>query len=319
MMQFVRRGILMSAVMGLAVIQVGIANAGGSYGYAGGHAAGCGGCGGCGPQYQTVQKTIYVSQMVPQTRIVNVTQYHNEVRQRNVTFHRRVPETKAVVENYTVMVPQKQTRTQNYTVNKQVWQDVQQNYVVRVPHQEVRQATRTVCTPVQVQKMRTVCRDQGYWETVTMKVPCGPPVRACGGCGGCTSCCVPQYKTVCRQVWRPNIVTEQVPVTVWQNQISQQPYQYTQTVYRPETRTRTMRVCKYVPETHTRQVNYVSYVPTKQSRTRNVTTYRTVAEQQVQNYTVCVPTTVQQEVTTMVCQMVPQTVTCQVLVSNCCH
>jgi hypothetical protein len=256
-----------------------------------------------------VQKTILVPQMVPETRLVSVTEYHTEVRQRTVTIQRPVVETQMVTENYTVMVPQQQIRTETFTVKHPVVEQVPQTYTVPVPHQEMRQGVRSECQPVQVQEMKTICREEGYWETVTCQVPCS-------GCGGCSSCGT-HFHTVSKQVWRSNPVLEQVPVTVWKTQIVQVPYEYMTTVYRPETRTRMTSVMRFVSETKTRQVPDIQYVAQQHTRTRPVTTHRMVSEQHVQDYTVCVPTVVQKPVTVMVCQMVPQTVTCQVPVPCC--
>ena len=110
-----RRVIVGAGALGLvAALLASDAWAGGGYAYGGGYAAGC------GPQYQTVQKTIYVPQMVPETRMVNVTEYHTEVRQRTVTVHRQVPETRQVVENFIVMVPQKRSNSRS-SWRKTLW------------------------------------------------------------------------------------------------------------------------------------------------------------------------------------------------------
>ncbi len=47
--------------------------------------------------------------------------------------------------------------------------------------------------------------------------------------------CAPATTTVCRRVWVPNIVTEQITVTTYQNQMSTQEYTYTVTLCRTET------------------------------------------------------------------------------------
>ncbi len=66
----------------------------------------------------------------------------------------------------------------------------------------------------------------------------------CGdsGCGGGCGGCAPATTTVCRRVWVPNIVTEQIPVTTYQNQKSTQEYTYTVTLCRTETRNRPVTV-----------------------------------------------------------------------------
>ena len=105
--------------------------------------------------------------MVPETRTVNVTECRPEVKQRMVTYHKPVTETRQVTDNITVLVRQQRSRTVEYTVCKPVWHEVDQQYTVCVPHQERRQGIRKVCRSVQVQETRTVCRDEGHWAKGT--------------------------------------------------------------------------------------------------------------------------------------------------------
>ncbi|MCA9119016.1 MAG: hypothetical protein H6822_17015 [Planctomycetaceae bacterium] len=288
--------------------------------------AGCG-CAACVSScqtYQTIEKTIYVPQMVPETRIVNETICEPEVRERVVTVCRQVPETRQVTQNYTVMVPQQRKGTQSYVVCKPVYSDVEQSYTVSIPQTETRTGVRNVCRPVQVQETRTVTRNVCAWEDVPCDGSCGGHstivqkgdfgviqkgvvqkggetiVQKSSGCGGT------------HRVMRNQCITEEVPVTVWKNEMHQEEYSYNVTTYRPETRTRTVRVCNYVNETQTREVTYTVCVPEQRTQTVNVTSYKTISEQQTQQYTVMVPRTVQREVTVNVCHMVPQQVTCTV-------
>jgi hypothetical protein len=288
--------------------------------------AGCG-CAACVSScqtYQTVEKTIYVPQMVQENRIINETICEPEVRERMVTVCRQVPETRQVTENFTVMVPQQRRGTQNYVVCRPVWSEVEQSYTVCIPQTEVRKGVRSVCRPVQVQEMRTVTRNVCVWEDV----PCD------GSCGGYSTVVqkgdfdaaqkgavqkggetVVQKSAGCgsvHRVMRNQCVTEQVPVNVCRNEIHQEEYQYNVTTYRSEVRKRMVRVCNYVNEKQSREVTYTVCVPEQRSQVRNVTTYRTVSEQQAQKYTVMVPRTVQREVVVTVCHMVPQQVTCTV-------
>lgn len=285
-----------------------------------GGGCGCSACVGgpvyCGPTYQTVERVVYRNVMVPETRTISATEYRPQIQERMYTVHRQVPETKQVTQTVMVAVPVQKTRTVNYHVTRQVWEEVDQQYTVNVPHTETKTGVRTVCRPVQVQTTRTVCRDQGYFENVTCAVPCH--YRHCGGgCGSCGGCGVVH---VTRRVWRPNYVTEQVPVTVWQNNYVQEQYQYNVTVCHPETHTRKVRVCRYVSEPHSKQVAYTAYEHQARQQTRNVTTYKVVAEQRKQQCTVMVPQQVQKQVTVMVCRTVADTVTCQVPVyCNSCY
>jgi hypothetical protein len=191
-----------------------------------------------------------------------------------------------------------------------------------VPHLVTRQATRTVCRMVPETSMRTVTRDAGHWETRMVTVP-----APCGGCGSCGAC----GHTVCKKVWVPKLVTEQVPYTTHRPHYEQVPYTYTCTVMKPETHIRTVRVCDqrtemrekrdrvctYRMETRTRPVQVCDYRTEVRSRvdrvcsyrleTRSrqvpVTRYRTEMRHRDVQYTVCVPEqrTVQETVTTYRC------------------
>ena len=279
-------------------------------------------CGHCGVSWctgcQLVERTVMVPTMVPETRVVCATEYRCEVRERPVTVCRCVPETRQVKQTYTVMVPQVQTREEKCMVAVPVWEEVQQTYTVCVPQQEMRQGTRTVCKPVQVQETRTVCRDTGHWEETTCYRTCATMMRGCLGWFGCCGGCA---VVACTQMaWVPNVVTEEVPVTVCKYETVEEPYQYAVTVYKQEQRTRPVKVCRYVNQERTRQVQYTVCVPQQRECVQNVTTYKMVAEQQVQKCTVMVPYTVQREVQVMVCKMVPQQVVCRVPVRyTCCR
>jgi len=274
------------------------------------------------PQY--IERTVMRPQMVTETKMCTVTEYRNETREREYTVYKRVAETSARscdvtvmvpeqrtrVEKYTVMRPVTRTVTQTYKVQVPVWQEVPQSYTVQVPQVEVRQAYRTTCRKVPVTVMKTVCRDAGCWVNKTAQVP------ACDPCGRAV------MRTVCRPVYVPKMVSEQVPVTRYKTEQVQVPYQYNVTVCKPQVRTRTVRVCNYRMETRqrnvqvcetecvpmTRNVNYTCMVPQKQQRSYNVTTYRMIPEKRVQTYKVCVPHQVQKPVQVKACRMVPETV-----------
>lgn len=306
-----------------------------------GKRGGCGQCGGpCGvatagpmsapcQSFETVERTVYVPQMVTERRVVNSVVCEPEVRQRTVTVMRRVPETRTINQDVTVMVPEQRTKTVQYTVKRPVWREVSQEYTVFVPHQVRHTGVRKVCRPVQVQETRTICRDAGHWEErpVMASYGCGGGNQGCGqggyGCGkgGGYGCGAPaQYNGGCgvQRVWVSNVIREQVPVTVWRNQVMEEPYERMVTVKRPETRTRQIRVCEIVPEQMSREVTYTVNVPTRQTRSYNVTTVRCVPEERVINETVMVPRTVQREVDVQVCRMVPKQVVHRVPVYHGC-
>ena len=86
------------------------------------------------------------------------------------------------------------------------------------------------------------------------------------GAGDCAP--VASAVTCTKSVWVPNIVTEEVPYTVYRQQMESVPYTYTVTVCKPETRTRTVPVTTYNTEERTR--NYTVTVCKPETRTRTV-------------------------------------------------
>jgi hypothetical protein len=135
---------------------------------------------------------------------------------------------------------------------------------------------------------------------------------------------------VCRKVWCPNIVEEQITCTVYKQQIVEEPCEYQVTVCHPEKRTRTVKVCNmkqevrtqichvtnYETEVVTKEVPYTVCVPQQKTWTETVTTYQQVPEEVTRTVTVCVPVQVEKEVQVNVCHMVPKTI--QVPVHSCC-
>ena len=215
----------------------------------------------------------------------------------------------------TVMVPQVQTRTVNYTVHKPVWRTEEVAYTVNVPYQETRTATRQVCQMVPEVRTCTVTRDRGSWQAVACPTPHTVAYRgtACGADGCATGCqdCAPAT----RMAWVPNLVAEQVQYTVMRPQYTSQPYEYTVTLCRQEQRTRPVQRCELVAEQQSREVQHTVLVPQQQeyvateiqqiqqpytyqvcvlkpeTRTRQFQVCRMVSEQQTREvpYTVCVP------------------------------
>ena len=137
--------------------------------------------------------------MVPtteyETRTVQVTKYRPEARQSNYTVSRQVPVTQQVQQTCTVMVPQTQTRAVNYNVCRTVMHEETRQYTVQVPVQESRTVMRQVFQMVPVSMTRTVCEDQGHWETrgcdvaaptsaPGMQTPPAPPVAGENGSPG---------------------------------------------------------------------------------------------------------------------------------------
>jgi hypothetical protein len=168
----------------------------------------------------------------------------------------------------------------------------QQQITVMVPHRELRQGVRSVCKPVPTQVMQTVCKDLGQYAA-----------KSFVDCYGCTQTC---------QVWVPNVVTEQVPVTIYKPQYVDEPYQYDEIVCRPEVRNVTVQIPKPVYEVKSRQMTCVVPVCKQVTAQVPVTTLRTVIEPKVVNYTALVPVPVTKQVQVPVCTLVPKTVQCLV-------
>ena len=269
-----------------------------------------------------VERTVMRPQYVTETRMCTSTEYRYETRERTITVKKCVAETAARTCEVTVMVPEQRTRTVSYTVNRPVtrtvsqqyqvqvpvWKNVEQSCTVQVPYVETRQAQRVECRRVPVTVMKTVCRDAGCWVNQSLQVP------ACDPCGRAV------MRTVCRPVYVPKMVRQQVPVTCYKTEQVRVPYQYKVTVCKPEVRTRTVQVCNYRTEMRTRNVQvcetecvpmtrevaYTCYMPQKQQRSYNVTTYRMIPEKRVETYKVCVPHQVQKPVQVRVCRMVAE-------------
>lgn len=120
---------------------------------------------------------------------------------------------------------------------------------------------------------------------------CGPSTMVAGepvaGPSLASSACAAQAtRTVCRRVWVPNVVTEEVPVvenvsrtqeityTAFEQQTEQIPYECTYLVYVPEERSGTRQVVDYIDETRTRTRKVVQYNEETRTRTRKELSYK---------------------------------------------
>lgn len=300
----------------------------------------------CG-DVQYVQKTIYTPQWVTESRKVLVTEYEQQQREVVETVYRCVPEVQQVQRSCTVMVPEVQRRVvpytyckpvprqveRQYTVQVPVWTEEPRQYQVMVPHVEVRQGVRQVCKWIEEEVTHTVQKDCGYWEVQMVQVPCRVPRCCRRGCGSCCDpCCVPT-RTVCQRCWVPNIVQEDVTVTVCRPQIVEEPCEYRVTVCKPEIRQCMVKVCHMQTDVRTvvctvmdyervtaeREVAYTVCVPREKTWVESRTTYRQVPEEVRRMVTVCVPRQVEREVDVQVCHMVAQTVDVPVRCVPCCR
>ena len=249
----------------------------------------------CPPAYQLVERTVMVPTYHHERRKIQVTECRPTVKEREVTIYKPVAQINKVKRVCTVMVPQTKMRNEQYTVCRTSWTEETRQYTVGVPEMQKKTGVRTVCRPVAVQTTRAVCEDHGHWETR----PCG-----CGCCGT-------------TKVWVPQIVTRQVPITVYKPHYVEESYQYSVCVMRPVTRTCTVKVPHHSYETKTRQVPCTVFVPKEVERTVEVVTYKPVPVKQIERCTVMVPYTVEKEILVPVCKMVPKKIVCKVQVSCC--
>ncbi len=109
---------------------------------------------------------------------------------------------------------------------------------------------------------------------------------------GVSSVAAPAVRTISRQVWVPNVVTEEVPLgesttqteeiayTVYEQKSEQIPYECTYIVNRPEQRKATRKVVDYKDETRERTRKAVKYVDETRTRTRKELTYKTETKQE---------------------------------------
>ena len=299
-------------------------------------AAGAAGCC-CKPCVEVVpewvEKVVQVPTWVTETRTVQCVECRPELRTNTVTVMKRVPVVHTVDRQYTVMVPQIRTKTVAYTVAKPVWEEKQVQYTVMVPQQETKQGVRRVCQAVPVTETRTVCKDEGQWEDrevtscvrqVCYRSRCAARLARRRGtcCSSCSTSCCSTCTQTCK-VWVPNIVKEEIEVTVMKTQLVEEPCEYTVTRCVPEVRTKTIRVCRMEYEHKTKEVQYTVCVPEVRTRKVSRTSYICQPEQKTVTCTVMVPHVVEKQVQVPVCRMVPKTIkVCRPVcrpVSSCCE
>lgn len=246
-------------------------------------------------------KTTYVPQT--ETKTIEYTVMVPIKEEKTVEYTTTVPVWSEEEVQYTVKVPVLVDVEESYTVKVPVLEDVEFNYTVQVPYPEKRTVMRTVNNVVPVTRTRTIShcvplvktmlvnKDYGHWETQVSEVSCGSRTYAncgryrrcgdCGRCGGCTSA----TRTVCRKVWVPNCVQEEVTVVeqrqqtqevrylAYEQRSEQVPYECTSICYKPETRTATKKVVKYATETHTRTRKDVQYQDEVRTHPKKVLTF----------------------------------------------
>lgn len=178
-------------------------------------------------------------------------------------------------------------------------------------------------------RTRCVQRNVGQWVTQTSCIP-GPriPKIVCGPCGPqvCMTQCPPRQ--VCRRVWCPRVVQEQIPYTVMVPQVVRQSCPVQVTRYVPEvvvkkvpvTVTRMVtkemvqsipyRVCRMECETKTQQIPYQVCKMVSEQRTREIpySVCKMVSETRTRKVPYCVTRQVPYTTTRRVCKVVPREV-----------
>ena len=308
------------------------------------------------PRYETVERTVMVPKLVEEQQKYTEVTYDRVPKQREVTVYETVPVTRTVAQREQVWEPETKTRREQYTVMKPVtvsrpyevtvavpervrrtgyrteyrpeMRSRVEEYTEMVPQRVRKTASRKVCTTTPVTRMQTYTQRSGHWETQQVAVNrplmatvAATTVSAASGLGGCSPCvpvscgCQTEYMT--RQVFVPETVQVQRPVTTYQSAMVDQPYsydeitykpvkrqrtvqvqqmktvrvpyEYTEVVYRDKKETRTEQVQRMVPERHERTVEYVEMVPKTKTRNVKVTEYREVARKKTETYTALVP------------------------------
>ncbi|HUT14471.1 MAG TPA: hypothetical protein VMY42_28555 [Thermoguttaceae bacterium] len=280
-----------------------------------------------GQRYQLVYQTVYDRQEVTAYRMDYETVYD----QQQVTSYRPVWETEVRTCRYRVCRPVAETtvRKEYCTVMKPVWETQQreERYTVRRPVYETSTRTeyQTVMEPVTT--YRTVYVDQGCYQDYTVLRPGLPQTRLRWVPGNCTLDPLtgltvyqrpglyweqtPGGRYEVQRVWKPNLVTQQVPQTTYcakviANEVPVQTCRYEQVEM---TRTIPYKVCRMVEQ------QYVREIP--------VTTYRMAWEEREQDvsYRVCRMQPFQETVRVARCveKRIPVTYTCSVPRVVCCR
>ena len=304
----------------------------------------------CGYKTVTVEEDRVRVVTVPVTKIETKTvEYTVQVpvqSEQQKTYKMKVPVWTEQPETYTVKVPQLKEIEEEYCVNVPVLKDVPFTYCVNVPQPVTNTVNRTVSTVVPVVKTRTVnycvpvtktqkikC-DRGHWENRVEQVPCAQVQPTCEGLPqapmkGANGKCV---QLVCRQVWVPNIVEEDVSEMVPQQQTAEVQYlvyeqhyktiphecvciQYIpetrqgtkkEVIYQKEIRKRPRTIVEYVDETRTRNKKVLTFKEEERTETYPVVTYKPEKRTKEVTYSVCVPESRTENYKVTRCEQVPE-------------
>ena len=301
------------------------------------------------PEQYTAKRIVYETayEEVPQTcyRTVTETAFRDEA----YTVCRPVTENHVREETYCVQRPVWETKYRecNYTVQRPVWEDRVREckYTVMQPvcetiERECRYTVmKPVCETIQQERCYTVMRPEtrtrcvqrlcGEWVTKKHSIP-GPccPQLVCGPCG--PTWCMRQAPplVICRRVWCPRVVQQQVPYTVMVPQVVRQSCPVQVTRYVPETIVKKIptqitrmcpkecvrripyRVCRMECEQKTQRIPYRVCQMVSEQKTRRIpyTVCRTVSEQRTRRIPYCVQKQVEYTSTRRVARCVPREV-----------
>ncbi len=197
-----------------------------------------------------------------------------------------VPEIVKAYENYTESVPYEEevaiswkTRqqsarqvTRKYTVKIPYIENIPRQYKIKVPKQVMKKGDRTTPKQIPRTKYQAIKRDMGKWVTTVSTI--GTYEIEADRCG-CSTCC-PKTRTVRKTVWQPNVVTSQIPYTVYETVKQKVPYEYPVLEYQYELRDRMEPVTRYRTEEREVTLTVFDLQPDTATKTVKVRKFRQV-------------------------------------------
>jgi hypothetical protein len=293
--------------------------------------------------------TVPVSKV--ETKIVEYTVQAAVQGEQQRTYKIKVPVWTEQPESYNVKVPVLKEIQEQYCVQVPVLKEVPFTYCVNVPYPVTNIVNRTVSTVVPVVKTRTLSYcvpvtktksvpvDRGHWENRVEQVSGGPvqapskgaPIQVPSKGSEKQALMAGGGQMVCRQVWVPNVINEEISEVVPQQQTAEVQYlvyeQHYSTVphecvcieYRPENRTgvkmevvyetqmrtRPRTIVEYVNETRVRPKKVLTFKEETRTETYPVITYQPEKRTKEVSYTVCVPESRTESYSVTRCEQVP--------------
>ncbi|MDG1874405.1 MAG: hypothetical protein P8J27_10875 [Mariniblastus sp.] len=203
-------------------------------------------------------KTIDYKISVPYVDRIAETYYENEPYEETIskTFPIRIQTPRQVTKTYQVRIP--------------VTEHVSRPFTVEIPYEIKETAYRTVIKQVPVTKYRTITRDMGCWKREVYTTPNVSIFQ--DACGSTT--CMPGVQTCQRNVWCPQVVTQRIPYTDYQNTTQRLAYQVPKLLKRTETRMRKVPVTQYKVETRSATLDVLDFQQSTRTEDFKVTKYR---------------------------------------------